>query len=46
MGSVAEESWRGELLDGIDFDRYGKVKCRAIELLMPQLMKMEVNKGI
>lgn len=24
----------------MDFDRYGKVKCRAIELLMPKLMKM------
>lgn len=29
-----------ELLDDMDFDRYGKVKCRAIEQLMPQLMKM------
>ena len=29
-----------ELLNDIDFDRYGKVKCRAIEQLMPQLMKM------
>ena len=29
-----------ELLDDIDFDRYGKVKCRAIEHLMPKLMKM------
>ena len=24
----------------MNFDRYGKVKCRAIEQLMPQLMKM------
>ena len=29
-----------ELLDDMDFDRYGKVKCRAIEQLMPRLMKM------
>ncbi len=32
-----------ELLDDMDFDRYGKVKCRAIEQLMPQLMKMVEN---
>ena len=29
-----------ELLDDMDFDRYGKVKCRGIEHLMPKLMKM------
>ena len=29
-----------ELLDDMDFDRYGKVKCRAIEHMMPKLMKM------
>lgn len=34
------EDLANELLDDIDFDKYGKVKCRAIELLMPQLMKM------
>lgn len=28
------------LLDDMDFDRYGKVMCSAIEQLMPQLMKM------
>ena len=34
------EKLANELLDDMDFDRYGKVKCRAIEQLMPQLMKM------
>ena len=29
-----------EIKADMDFDRYGKVKCRAIEHLMPQLMKM------
>jgi hypothetical protein len=38
-GDMREEL-ANELLDDIDFDRYGKVKCRAIEQLMPQLMKM------
>lgn len=28
------------IIDDIDFDRYGKVKCRKIEMMMPQLMKM------
>ena len=36
-----DEELFNELLDDIDFDRYGKVKCRAIEQLMPKLMKME-----
>ena len=35
-----DEELANELLDDMDFDRYGKVKCRAIEQLMPQLMKM------
>lgn len=35
-----DEELANELLDNMDFDRYGKVKCRAIEQLMPQLMKM------
>ena len=35
-----DEELANALLDDMDFDRYGKVKCRAIEQLMPQLMKM------
>jgi len=38
-GDMPEEL-ANELLDDMDFDRYGKVKCRAIEHLMPKLMKM------
>lgn len=41
-GDMPEEL-ANELLDNMDFDRYGKVKCRAIEHLMPQLMKMVEN---
>ena len=29
-----------EILDDMDFDRYGKVKCSKIEQMLPQLMKM------
>lgn len=29
-----------ELLDDMDFDKYGKVKCRKIEGMMLKLMKM------
>jgi len=29
-----------ELLDDMDFDRYGKVKCQKIEGMLPKLMKM------
>ena len=28
------------MLDDMDFDRYGKVKCSKIEQMLPQLMKM------
>jgi len=35
-----DEELANELLDDMDFDRYGKVKCRAIEQMMPKLMKM------
>ena len=28
------------LLDDMDFDRYGKVKCLKIEGMLPKLMKM------
>ena len=38
-GDMPEEL-ANEVLDDMDFDRYGKVKCRAIEQLMPKLMKM------
>jgi hypothetical protein len=38
-GDMPEEL-ANSLLDDMDFDRYGKVKCRAIEQLMPKLMKM------
>ncbi len=27
-------------MDDMDFDRYGKVKCRKIEGMLPKLMKM------
>ena len=39
-GGDMDEELANALLDDMDFDRYGKVKCRAIEQLMPQLMKM------
>ena len=38
-GDMPEEL-ANELLDDMDFDRYGKIKCRGIEHLMPKLMKM------
>ena len=38
-GDMDEESVN-ELLDNMDFDRYGKVKCRMIEQMLPRLMKM------
>ena len=41
-GDMPEEL-ANELLDDMDFDKYGKVKCRAIEQLMPQLMRMVEN---
>jgi len=30
---------REELMDDLDFDKYGKVKCPKIEGMMPKLMK-------
>ena len=30
----------GILLDNIDFDGYGKVKCGKVEEMLPKLMKM------
>ena len=35
-----DEELANELLDDMDFDRYGKVKCRAIEQMLPKLIKM------
>ena len=35
-----DEELANELLDDIDFDRYGKVKCRKIEGMLLKLMKM------
>ena len=39
-GGDMDEELANELLDDMDFDRYGKVKCRKIEEMMPKLMKM------
>ena len=39
VGNVGEG--RGdELLDDMEFDRYGMVKCSKIEQMLPKLMKM------
>ncbi len=38
-GDMPEEL-ANELLDDMDFDRYGKVKCLKIEGMLPKLMKM------
>ena len=35
-----DEELANELLDDMDFDRYGKVKCSKIEQMLPKLMKM------
>ena len=35
-----DEELANELLDDMDFDRYGKVKCLKIEGMLPELMKM------
>jgi hypothetical protein len=34
------EELANTLLDDMDFDRYGKVKCPKIEGMLPKLMKM------
>lgn len=39
-GGDMDEELCNELLDDIDFDRYGKVKCRKIEQILPKLMKV------
>lgn len=39
-GDDMDEELANALLDDMDFDRYGKVKCRKIERMIPRLMKM------
>jgi len=39
-GGDMDEELANELLDDMDFDRYGKVKCPMIEGMLPKLMKM------
>ena len=39
-GGDMDEELANELLDDMDFDRYGKVECRKIEQMLPKLMKM------
>ena len=39
-GRDMDEELANELLDDMDFDRYGKVKCLKIEGMLPELMKM------
>ena len=39
-GGDMDEELANELLDDMDFDRYGKVKCPKIEGMIPRLMKM------
>ena len=39
-GDDMDEELANALLDDMDFDRYGKVKCRRIEQMLPKLMKM------
>ena len=39
-GGDMDEELTNELLDDMDFDRYGKVMCRKIEGMLPKLMKM------
>lgn len=39
-GGDMDEEMTNALLDDIDFDKSGKVKCRKIEQMLPKLMKM------
>ena len=39
-GGCGGRKGENELLDDMDFDRYGKVKCSKIEGMLPKLMKM------
>lgn len=40
VGGCVRRMGENEILDDIDFDRYGKVKCSKIEGMLPKLMKM------
>ena len=40
FGGDMDEELANILLDDMDFDKYGKVKCRMIEHTLPKLMKM------
>ena len=39
-GGDMDEELANALLDDMDFDRYGMVKCLKIEGMLPKLMKM------
>jgi hypothetical protein len=39
-GGDMDEDLANELLDDMDFDSYGMVKCRKIEQMLPKLMEM------
>ena len=39
-GGDMDEVFCNDLLDDMDFDKYGKVKCRKLEQMLPKLMKM------
>ena len=39
-GGDMDEKLANGLLGVMDFDRYGKVKCRKIEGMLPKLMKI------
>ncbi len=40
FGGDMDEELVNALLDDMDFDMYGKVKCPKIEQMLPKLMKM------
>ena len=44
-GGDMDEELADELLDDMDFDRYGKLKCPKIEQMLPKLMKMVERYG-
>ena len=39
-GECGRRKGENELLDDMDFDRYGMVKCSKLEGMLPKLMKM------
>ena len=39
-GGDMDEELANAILDDMDFDRYGKVKCQKIEQMLSKLMKM------